>query len=344
MSAKMAFAAGRQTANGHFVVSKGRIVLSRVAVRVWPAAVKRADRRRERHIVLTKSESYNRVTFNDLRQFAARFIGCSMKNLLALVVMALLAAPSFTKADVDDRLYDFTDAYYFQNGVNPGLISGRMQPGPTAVTDTPIFSFQRNVRALLTLSAYDNSGNLRYFTVLGGLSANAFTLDAAGRNARATADKFIEYLFPQAGTDPIGFTFRQSALLDMRNGYFSNDPLGLWLHVWVNYTSKALTTREGKKFLDSLAAKNGRALDGTPIIASTSDIDSLFSKGYITKTSRPLSDSLRYAICPVIEDPTDGGIAPDQFLALPLKADGTPVEPKFLTNFQSLQSTGDWAN
>jgi hypothetical protein len=200
------------------------------------------------------------------------------------------------------------------------------------------------LRVLLTLSAYDHSGNLNYFTVLGGLSANAFTANAAGKAARATADKFIEYLFPKAGTDPIGFTFRQSALLDMRNGYFGNDPLGLWLHVWVSYTSKALTTRDGKKTLDALAAKNGRDLDNTPIIKSTSDIDSLFSKGYVTKTTRPTTDSLRYAICPVIEDPTDGGIAPDQFLALPLKSDGTPLEPDFLENFQSLQTTGDWAN
>ena len=38
--------------------------------------------------------------------------------------------------------------------------------------------------------------------------------------ARAIADSFTEYLFPQAGTDPIGFTFRQSSLLDMRHGYF----------------------------------------------------------------------------------------------------------------------------
>lgn len=75
-----------------------------------------------------------------------------------------------------------------------------------------------------------------------------------------------------------------------------------------------------------------------------SDIDSFFKKGYITKTTRPLTDPLRYAICPVIEDPTDGGIAPDQFLALPLKTDGTPVEPSFLSNFESLQATGDWAD
>ena len=266
-----------------------------------------------------------------------------MKKLLPLLVVALLAAPFTSKADVEDRLYDFTDTYYLQNGVNPAMISGRMQPGPIAVEDTPIFSFQRNVRALLTLPAYDHSGDINFFTVLGGISATAFTADSAGRNARAIADSFIEYLFPQQGTDPIGLgAFRQSSLLDMRNGYFGKDPLGLWLHVWVNFTPKALTTRAGKKALNDLARKNGRDFDGTPIIATLSDIDSLFAKGYITKTTRLDADPLRYAICPVIEDPTDGGIAPDQFLAITLKTDGTPVEPEFLAAFESLRLTGDW--
>jgi hypothetical protein len=268
-----------------------------------------------------------------------------MKKYLPIVLTALLAMPSIMNGDVEDRLYDFTDAYYLQNGVNPALISGRMEAGNgTAVNDTPIFSFQRDVRALLTLSAYDHSANINYFTVLGGLSAEGFTADAAGQAARAIADSFTEYLFPQLGTDPIGFTFRQSSLLDMRNGYFGKDPLGLWIHKWVNFTPKALTTRAGKRFLNSLAKKNGKASDNTPIIATTSDIDSLLSKGSITVSTRPETDPLRYAICPVIEDPTDGGIAPDQFLALPLKTDGTPVEPAFLENFQSLQSTGDWAD
>jgi hypothetical protein len=265
-----------------------------------------------------------------------------MKKLLPFFALALLAAPSLLTADVKDRLYDFTDAYYTQNGVDPALISGRMQPGPIAVEDTPNFSFQRNVRALLTLPNYDQSANINYFTVLGGLSDLAFTQDAAGAAAKNIANSYIEYVFPKAGTDPVGLgALRQSVLLDMRNGYFSNNPLGLWLHVWVSYTAKA-STKAGKRALNEIAKKNGRDLDGTPIIATTSDIDSLAKKGYIAFTQRASTDSLRYAICPVIKDPTDGGIAPDQFLAITLKTDGTPLEPAFLTNFQSLQTTGDW--
>ncbi len=49
-----------------------------------------------------------------------------MELLLPLLAVALLGAPLLAKADVEDRLYDFTDTYYLQNGVNPALIAGRM--------------------------------------------------------------------------------------------------------------------------------------------------------------------------------------------------------------------------
>jgi hypothetical protein len=268
-----------------------------------------------------------------------------MKKLLFLFAMAVLGTPSLTKAGVQGRLYDFTDAYYQQNGINPAAIDGRRQPGPLAVNDTPIFPYQRNVRALLTLPNYDHSGNAWYFTVLGGFSTSAFTNDAAGQRARQIADSSIEYVFPRKNTDPVGLgALRQSVMLDMRNGYFSNNKIALWLHVWVSYTSKALTTSDGQKTLNDMAQRNGRDLDGTAIIASVSEIDNLFSKGYVTKTTRPLSDRLRYSICPVVKDPRDGGIARDQFLAYTRNPDGSALEPEFLENFQSLQTTGRPAN
>ena len=77
-------------------------------------------------------------------------------------------------------------------------------------------------------------------------------------------------------------------MLDMRNGYFGKNPLGLWTHVWVSYTEKAFSTKDGQKALSDLARKNGLDLDGTPIIASVSDIDNLYSKGFVAKTQRPL--------------------------------------------------------
>ena len=261
------------------------------------------------------------------------------------IALALAAAPSTTKADVQDRLYDFTDAYYQQNGINPAAIDGRRQPGPLAAADTPIFSFQRPVRALLTLPAYDHSGNNWFFTVLGGLSANGFTANSAGQRERQIADTSPEYIFPRRGTDPLGLgALRQSVMLDMRNGYFSNNKVGIWIHVWVSYTNRALTTAEGQRKLADLAQRNGLDLDGTPIIANASEIDDLFKAGFITKQTRPLNDPLRYAICPVVKDPTDGGIARDQFLSYTRKPDGSALEPEFINNFESLRLTGEPAN
>ena len=263
---------------------------------------------------------------------------------LALLAGACLFPCSPTRADEEDRLYDFTDAYYLRNGVNPAAIAGRRQPvPPLATVDVPFFSYQSTTRALLTLPAYNDSGSVEFFTVLGELSGLGFTNDAAGRKARQIADASPEYIFPSKGTDPLGLgAFRQSSVLDMRNGYFSNNPLGIWVHTLVSYTDKAFSTSDGRKILSSLAQKNGLDLDGTPIITNVSDIDNLFQKGYITKQARALNADGRYAFCPVVKDPTGGGIAPDQFLVLTVKADGSPLEPFFLVDFLSLQHTGQW--
>ncbi|MGB7926189.1 MAG: hypothetical protein WCF57_23310 [Pyrinomonadaceae bacterium] len=266
--------------------------------------------------------------------------------MLTFVLAAMVALPLIARADVEDRLFDFTDAFYLKNGVNPAKIAGRRQAvAPLATLDTPFFSSQRNVRALLTLPAYNHSGSPVYWTVMGELFNDGFTNNAAGRKARQTADNMIEYVFPTRDGNPIGLgNLRQSVMLDMRNGYFSSNPLGLWTHVWISYTDRAFNTAAGRKALADLQKKNGLALDGTPIIRTLSDLDGLLSKGLIAKRLRNPdgSEGAVYSICPVIKDPTDFGIAPDQFLAYTRKADGTPLEPVFLDNFLSLQNTGDW--
>jgi hypothetical protein len=265
----------------------------------------------------------------------------------ALALLVALSAPLTARADVQDRLFDFTDEYYRQNGVDPAKISGRRQAGtPLATFDAPFFSFQRNVRALLTLPAYNHSGAPVYWTVMGELFADGFTNDEAGQRARQMADQMFEYVFPTKDGNPIGLgNLRQSVMLDMRNGYFSNNPLGLWTHVWVSYTDRAFNTSDGRKALEDLRKRNGTALDGTPIIKTLSELDNLFSKGYAARRLRNPngSEGALYSICPVVKDPRNGGIAPDQFLAYTRKADGTPLEPFFLNNFNSLRLTGDWA-
>jgi hypothetical protein len=137
-------------------------------------------------------------------------------------------------------------------------------------------------------------------------------------------------------------------MIDMRNGYFSNNPLGLWVIVFVNYTDAAFDTEEGRETLADLVERNGLDRDGTPIIKSRSELDDLARKGFVTQRRRPVDGSRgpRWSICPVIEDPTDGAIALDAFLVTVLQENGEPLpaEEDFVTNFESLRLTGEWAN
>jgi hypothetical protein len=155
------------------------------------------------------------------------------------------------------------------------------------------------------------------------------------------------YVFPTRTGNPIGpGNNRQADIVDLSGGYFSNDSLGLWIHIWINYTDRAFSTRDGQKMLADLQRKNGIALDGTPIIKTLSELNNLLSKNFAAKRLRNPdgSEDPMYGICPVIEDPTDGGIAPGDTLNYVRKPDGTPLEPEFLRQFNSLQTTGREAN
>lgn len=258
-----------------------------------------------------------------------------------LALVALLALPLLAAASVLDRIYDFTDDYYRKNGVEPTKIGGRPQaPTANAAVTAPNYPYQRNVRILRTFVGYGSNGSPVFFTVHGGGGYDLFTNDAAGKKARQIADSFAEYIFPQRGANPVGIpNGRQSFIHQNNNGYFSKNPLGLWLHVWVNYTDKAFNSKDGQKMLADLK-KNGLALDGTPIIRTESEIENLYKKGFVTKLTT--QDASRYAICPEIKDPRGGGIAPDAFANFILKPNGTYLEPELVAAFEWLKNTGDW--
>src|SRR5688572_30525689 len=262
--------------------------------------------------------------------------------LLSLSVIAALATTA--SADVEDRLYDFKDSFYLQNGVDPAAIAGRAQANGTSfVNSPPVNWFQRNVRALRTTGGWTDGGDPIYFAVMGGLSVNSFTANSAGRRAKEMADRSAEYIFPMRGTNPTGLgNPRQPFMLDRSGGYFSNNPLGLWIHVFVNYTDAAFVTRGGLQALKDLGARNGYALDGTPVIRTKSEIENLYSKGYVTKQFLPPTSPIYYGICPAIKDPTDGGIALDQFLSTVRYPNGQAFDPEIEQSFESLRLTGRW--
>jgi hypothetical protein len=102
---------------------------------------------------------------------------------------------------------------------------------------------------------------------------------------------------------------------------------------------ESLASAEGIAKQNELAARNGRAADGTAIIATVSEIEDLLSQGFVTKTVRPLGDPLRYAVAqwskirPMAESQSTSS------WPLPLMP-GQPLEREFVDNFESLRLTG----
>jgi hypothetical protein len=274
---------------------------------------------------------------------------------LALGAAAMLGVASFSfpaSADTGDRepIYDFKNQYYSVNGVRPGRLEARRngQDG-LSVIDRPLHPNQRAVRVTLTAPAYDDSGDLIFFAPVALFGEEAFTLNDAGQDAREIARSFPIYEFPRAANGP-GEVFpkRQASLVDLRGGYFSNDPLGVWILTFVEYTERALTTPAGQAALADLAARNGFDADGTPIIRTVSDIESLQSRGFVAVTELPSDGSLGppYFVCPVYKDPREGAIAPDAFLDMVTDDNGNflPAEEFIQEEFDCLQQTGEECN
>lgn len=265
------------------------------------------------------------------------------------VVASLLAAPT-AMADFEDRPFDFSDEFLLANGINPVGIIGRPNPnGPNAVIDNNIPGPQfRNVRVLNQAATFDHSGHIYYFYVTGLVFSQNFTNDAAGQQAREIAEAYKIYEFPRAGAPQFSvFPKNQDSVADLTNGYFSNNPLGLWQVNIVNYTPAAFNTPQGQQALADLAADNGYTLDGTPVIKTVSEIENLLDDGLITITIPPDDGvALRWFMCPVIEDPDGGAIQPDATLAVVSTPDGRPLpsHAQFEREFLCFQTTGDNCN
>jgi hypothetical protein len=270
-----------------------------------------------------------------------------MKKLLFLAAVTHLCVTTVTRADNSKPPFDFADGFYRANGIRPEAIANRRTGNDgLSVPDVAPDSTRRNVRVTITLSAYGDSADIRFWNVFGEFDVNAFTPNGAGRTAREIAERSPIFVFPKRAGDRLALgNNRQTDMIDLRQGYFSNNPIGLWIIVFVNYTDRAQNTAAGRAEVSRLAARNGRDLDGTAIIRSLSELNDFVSKGLVTRETRPLNGSRGevYSICPVIEDPRGGAIARDAFLVAPLRQDGAPLEPEFLRNFEALRLTGDWA-
>jgi len=260
--------------------------------------------------------------------------------------------------DLGTSPFEFADATYRAHGIVPENIVLRVgdasRAGDFVVDNSNTDPNRRNIRAIETTPGTTGTSGLTYANIFGVLNSASFernadgSLTARGQVAFDTAEHFRVFIFPKASNgsilDPFLPNKRQDNVFDTRNGYFSNDPLGMWVAVWVVYTPMAFTA-QGKKELDPIAATSGRDLDGTPILTSPSQLDNLEAKGLIEFRTRPVSDPVfRWVICPIPEDPRGGFIRPDAFLRDVRRADGSSVFPALRNNFVCLQQSGDWCD
>jgi hypothetical protein len=224
---------------------------------------------------------------------------------LVVLFIALIASLAISKVAGQAQMqppFDFSDAHYLANGVNPANILDRVN-GTCPLSDMPSCSVvdnsntdpdRRNIRVLSTTGGFDHEGNPLYYNIFGMLMPNSFTSDAAGQNAMATANFFSAYIFPKAAGNPLSPALsnrRQDNVFDTRNGYTVANPLGLWTAVFVSYTPAAFNTAKGQQTLAALAAKNGTDLDGTPMIRQAIEVDVLERKGFAETKTRALDGS-----------------------------------------------------
>lgn len=267
----------------------------------------------------------------------------------ACFVLALVLIPA-TPVSADDDFNEpfvFSDSFFRANGVEPTAVLGLPTCDAGGVCDesSPNPSQFSNVRVRSTLGAHDHSGSPTFVVIQGLVGQDAFTPDAAGVEARVVADAFRVFFFPKQPADgtspalsPAASNLRQNNVLDTRNGYFSNDPLGLWVMMWVSWDGPAVNSSDCLKEQDDLAEENGLDLDGTPIIDTVSDVENLEAKGCVTVRSRPSDGSLgpRWLLCPTFKDPRAGVIRSDAELV------SVPVHPEIDAAFFCLRDTGDW--
>lgn len=236
------------------------------------------------------------------------------------------------------RPFDFSDEYYYENGIEPAYIvnrrDGRDEHSVEDAINDPRF---RNVRILSVFPAYNQDGKILYWNLYGEFYKSAFRRNEAGGRASEQAHAFPLYFFPSKSREG---GFRQAHLIHLRDGYFEKNVLGLGVRVAVEFTDRILT-EDGQLEMASLAARNGYSKDGTPIIKTALEIEDLTRKNYVTQKIMQLYDPSQppYAVAKVIQNPLYGAIAPDAVL---LNYLGLKAEDNFVQQFGCLQKEGKW--
>lgn len=236
----------------------------------------------------------------------------------------------------EKRPFDYSDKYYEINGVNPALIINRRNGADGySVFDYIRDERFRNVRVTATSTAYDHNGRVLFWNNYGELFYESFL----NKQAAETALSFPIYTFPSAA---VKNSERQSVVIDLGDFNPAKNPLGLGVLVEVEFTDRIYTVK-GRQYLTELAKRNGESLDGTPIIRTVDEIQDMTRSNLITQRIKGINDDGQppFVIAHVIQDPTNGAIAPDAFL---MDFKQLQSETFFASEFECLKKSGNWCS
>jgi hypothetical protein len=236
------------------------------------------------------------------------------------------------------RPFDFSSRYYYENGVESSLIVNRRNGSDgLSVLDKTTDERFRDVRLTGVFPAYDRNGGIIYWNLYAELYKHSFRSGAAGDAALAQAEYYPMFIFP---SDFVRNRVRQASVIDLKDGYFEKNPLGLSVQVEVRFTSR-VNTDDGQKELTMLAERNGLSLDGTPILKTVEEIQDLTRKGLVTQTIKGLDNPslTSYVVGKVIQRPEAGALAPDAFLITIQQPDGERfhADAAFVEKFNCLK-------
>lgn len=236
----------------------------------------------------------------------------------------------------EQRPFDYSDKFYEINGVNPAFIINRRN----GADGYSVFDFirderYRNVRVLAVSTAYDAEGRVLFWNNFGELFYESFL----NKETANVALSFPIYTFPSAA---VKNGDRQSVVIDRGNLNPAKNPLGLGVLVEVEFTDR-IYTEKGRAYLTELIKRNGESVDGMPIIRTVAEILDMTRKNLVTQRIKGISDDGQppFVIAHLLQDPTNGAIAPDAFL---MKSNELQNESYFASEFECLQKSGNWCS
>ena len=261
-------------------------------------------------------------------------------SLVVFLSMAVASLSAQTFAE-ELRPFDFSDRFYEENGIIAStLIDRKNGADGESVIDTIYDPRFRNVRITATLPAYTSDGAVVFWNHYADASRESFAPTMAGGVAVDLAYSHPMYVFPST---TMRNSERQAAMIKMGESYFDKNLIGMAAVFLVEYTDR-IFTKSGRAALQLLAARNGLSLDGTPIIKTAKELESLSTDGLVTiRLAGPdNSDRSGFAVAKVLQNTELGAIAPDAFLIYVKEPDGKPLaaEAGILALFECLQSGG----